>query len=238
MRVEGGSVTNSKANAPSANPSKEEKAAAAAERKRQRAGELRQRRLAKLQAVEPVVQEAEKALQLVRERIRRRNALADHLQAFYAEVDKLAKGNRQLEATDLAVEQANAIIRDAKEMVSGDFYLERVKEFVPAGENPVYPDVLMVAATVQAAVRRAEAALAGEETRLHERWQNARTIAAAARLILDGSEQPLKAEVADALGDKPAGWWFYKDDDGRSYFDVGRFDDTDAELLMRPPRPE
>ena len=221
-----------RADPPKAKPSKEQKAAAAAERRRRKAEELQERRSVKLQAAETLAREAQGALLAVRERIRRRESLADHLQTFYGEVDKLAKGNRQTEATDLTVEQANEIIRDAKAVVAGDVYLDRVKEFVPAGENPVYPDVLMVAATVQAAVRRAEPVLTAEETRLHEIWHNARTIAAAARLILESGEQPLKAEVEDALGEKPAAQWFYKADDDRMYFHIGRFDDRDAETLL------
>lgn len=221
-----------KADPSKAKTSKEQKAAAAAERRRREAEELQERRSAKLQAAERTIRQAEDALRAVRERTRRRESLADHLQTFYGEVDKLAKGNRQIEATNLTVEQANEIIRDAKAVVAGDVYLDRVKEFVPAGENPVYPDILMVAATVQAAVRRAEPGLAGEETRLQELWHNARTIAAAARLILENGEQPLRAEVEDALGEKPATQWFYKADDDLVYFKIDRFDDTDAESLL------
>ena len=220
-----------KANPSKVKPSKEQKAAAAAERRRQKAEELQERRSAKLLAVEPVIRQAEEGLRAVRERIRRRESLADHLHTFYVEVDKLAKGNRQMEATGLAVEQANEIIRDAKAVVAGDVYLDRVKEFVPAGENPVYPDVLMVTATVQAAVRRAESVLAEEEKRLYETWHNARTIAAAVRLILEGGE-PLKTEVEDALGEKPAPHWFYKADNDGVYFDIDRFDAMDAERLL------
>lgn len=215
-----------------AKASKEQKAAAAAERRRREAEELQEQRSAKLQAAETIGRQAEDALRAVRERARRRESLADHLRTFYGEVDKLAKGNRQIEATNLTVEQVNEIIRDAKAVVVSDVYLDRVKEFVPAGENPVYPDVLMVAATVQAAVRRAEPVLTGEETRLHGIWHNARTIAAAARLILESGGQPAKAEVEDALGEKPAMQWFYKAEDGGVYFNIDRFDGTDAEGLL------
>jgi Tfp pilus assembly protein PilX len=221
-----------KADPSKSKPSKEQKAAEAAERRRREAEDLRERRSAKLLAAESAVRQAEEALPAVGERIRSRGALADHLRAFYGEVDKLAKGNRQMEATDLTVEQANAIIRDAKTVVTGDVYLDRVKEFVPAGENPVYPDVLMVAATVQAAVRRAESALAEEEKRLHQTRHNARTIAAAARLILEDGEQPLKTGVQNALGEEPATEWFFEANDGEEYFDVERFDGTDAEKLF------
>ncbi len=226
-------MSEAKAGPSKARPSKEERAATLAQTRRRHAEERRQSRSAKLQAVEPVAQKAEEALQAVRERIRVRKMLADHLQTHYNEVDKLAKGNRLTEATHLAVDQANAIIRDAKAIITGDVYLDRVKEFVPAGENPVYPDVLMVAATVQGAVRRAEPLLVDEETRLHALWLNAQTIVVAARLTLDRDDQPRRNEVEDALGEKPASTWFYKAEDGHVYFDIDRFDDSDAETLLR-----
>jgi len=120
----------------------------------------------------------------------------------------------------------------AKGVVVGDVYLDRVKEFVPAGENPVYPDVLMVAATVQAAVRRAKSVLAEEEKRLHEAWQNAGTIAAAIRLVLESGEQPLWTEVKDALGEKPAKDWFFKAENESVYFDIERLDAMSEEALF------
>lgn len=211
---------------------KEQKAAAAAERKRVKAENLRERHSAKLQAAEARLRQEGDALRAVRERIRRHDALSDHLQTFYGEVAKLAKGNRQIEATNLTVEQANEIIRDAKAIVTGDAYLDRVKEFVPAGENPVYPDVLMVAATVQAAVRRAGPVLKEEEERLHDAWRNVGTIAAAARLILDSGQQPLRAEVEEALGEKPATQWFYRADDDHFYFNIDQFDRMAVESLL------
>lgn len=164
--------------------------------------------------------------------MKRRDALADHLETFYGEVDKLTKGNRHLEATNLIVTQANDIVRDAKAIVEGDSYLDRVKEFVSAGENPVYPDVLMVSATVQAALRRAESVLEGEEKRHRASHRRARTIAAAVRLFLDTGEEPSKAEVESVMGQSASSSWFYKADDDVPYFDIDRLDGTDLEALF------
>ena len=148
------------------------------------------------------------------------------------EVDKLAKGNRHVEATDLTVQQANDAIRDAKEIVTNDAYLDRVKEFVPAGENPVYPDVLIVLATVQGALRRAQPALAEQEKRYRAVTRRAGTIAAAVRLTLENGDQPLKNDVEAALGEKPASSWFYTAEDGEVYFDIDRLDDSDLKTLF------
>ena len=72
--------------------SKPQKAAAAVERRRRQAEELSQRRAGQLQAAEEAMRQAEEPLRVVQTRVQRRHNLADHLQTFYAEVDKLAKG--------------------------------------------------------------------------------------------------------------------------------------------------
>src|SRR5690349_5497199 len=82
-------------------------------------------------------------LQEIRSLRRRTTDLSDHLAGFYEEVDKLAKGKALLEVTPLVMAEANQLIRDAMEVVTGDQFLDRVKEFVAAGNNPVYPDVVI-----------------------------------------------------------------------------------------------
>jgi hypothetical protein len=82
--------------------------------------------------------------------------LSSHLEGFYAEIAILAKGKTLVEVTPLVVDQINDIIRDAKVIVQNDVYLDRIKEFVPAGNNPVYPDVLIVARAVRQGLERCE----------------------------------------------------------------------------------
>jgi hypothetical protein len=101
------------------------------------------RRREQLHEVEKLLQAREAVRNAARDAAARREALSDHLSGFYDEVDKLAKGRTMIEATPLIVQQANDIVLDAKAIVEGDTYLDRVKEFVPAGNNPVYPDVLV-----------------------------------------------------------------------------------------------
>jgi hypothetical protein len=45
--------------------------------------------------------------------------------------------------SDLLVEVVNAQIADAKALIFRDDYLDRLKSFVPAGNNPSYPDLLL-----------------------------------------------------------------------------------------------
>ena len=111
-------------------------------------------RTQQLEITQGGVDRLETALRSISEKDEQCKSFADHLSGFYAEVDKLAKGKTLVPATDLIVEQANNIVRDAKTLIEGDPYLDRIKEFVPAGDNPVYPDVLLTARVVQQAVGR------------------------------------------------------------------------------------
>lgn len=107
-----------------------------------------------LEDTQAAVAKLEIALRSARDKDERCEALTSHLLGFYEEVDKLTKGKALLEATDLIVEHANDVVRDAKTLIEGDPHLDRIKEFVPAGNNPVYPDVLLTARAVQQALMR------------------------------------------------------------------------------------
>ena len=63
---------------------------------------------------------------------------------LYDELDKLAKKAGADQVTDLALEQVNDFIRDSKALLSEDQYVQRQKEFVPAGDNPQHRDAVVV----------------------------------------------------------------------------------------------
>jgi len=130
-----------------------------------------------------------------------------------------------LEVTELVVEQANDVIRDAKNIVEGDMYLDRVKEFVPAGDNPVYPDVLLKLRTVQQCLSQFGAGRVDREKHLVKILHEARTILGALQCYMDGAEYPSKDEVKKTLDEgSPASSWFFRSDDDNEYFDFERLD--------------
>ena len=117
---------------------------------------LRNQRTKKFEAANSAIARLQDELRAVNKLSNRRDALVSHLGGFYQEIDKLTKGKTLLPVTPLMVEQANDIIRDAKEIVTDDTYLDRIKEFVPAGDNPPYPDVLVVMRGVRDGLERGE----------------------------------------------------------------------------------
>ena len=118
------------------------------------------------------------------------NALIDHTSGFYDEIDKLTKGKALVGVTDMTVELANDIIRDAKKNIKGDAHLDRIKEFVPAGDNPVYPDILIVVRTVRQSLERQRQRLTNNLETLNTQIQTARTAIGALQYLLNNHKDP------------------------------------------------
>ena len=199
---------------------------------RRAAEELRNSRIRQLESARMAVGMLEEALRAGRKAAKRHDALSSHLSGFYEEIDKLAKGKTLLEVTDLVVEQANDIIRDAKSIVQGDTYLNRVKEFVPAGNNPVYPDVLLSVRAVQESLGRFGASIKERDEHITERLREARTIEAALEHYLEVDEIPSKEDVEQVIdNDDVADAWFHRHLTG-THFDLGRLDRLELDKYL------
>ena len=138
-----------------------------------------------------------------------------------------------LEVTPLMVEQANNIIRDAKKIIGTDTYLDRIKEFVPAGNNPVYPDVLVAIRGVRQSLARAKETLTKRHNQLSDRLMKARTVAAAIGLCLELDEDdtvPSKDELTERLNSTKVDYsLLYRAEDGIQYFNLDKLDRLDLE---------
>ena len=217
-------------------PTAEERAAKKADtekRKQQRAKELKAQRIKQQAAATEAFQKAQTFMHSIDKKIETRDALASHLEGFYEEIDKLAKGRGLLEATHLIVQQINDIVRDAKSIIDGDPHLDRVKEFVPAGNNPVYPDVLVVARTVQQCLGRFEDVFSAKREELDDISKQAATIVAAMELIIGNEHWPSKAAVREVIDGPASDQWFVRSDDGVEYFNLSLLDRTDIAERLR-----
>jgi hypothetical protein len=173
-----------------------------------RAGLESAARMRQLEDAQAAVAALESALKSVREEKEVCSTLDNHLIGFYDEIDKLAKGKSLMAATDLIVEHANSIVRDAKALIKQDVYVDRIKEFVSAGDNPVYPDVLVTLRAVKQAVDRCNPRLEESIKRIIWKLSEARTIATALRHYMDSEgEIPTKAQIEIGVRN-PASTWF------------------------------
>jgi hypothetical protein len=158
---------------------------------------------------------------------------------FYDEISRLAKGRTLVEATSLVVEQANDIIRDAKQIVENDVYLDRIKEFVPAGNNPVYPDVLVVSRAVRQSLHRCGIALKRQEEHALITLTRAKTVVGALECFLSDEENGefgLKDDVRRYVSGETDGSCFewYDAGNGRVLcFDFESLDSESVEEYIR-----
>lgn len=148
-------------------------------------------------------------------------ALTSHIAGFYAEIDKLSKGKALFASTDLAVQQINEIVRDAKAIIDGDAYLDRVKEFVPAGENPLYPDILLATRTVQQCLARTVKGIEERSKQASKSLRDAQTVAAGLKHQVETGRQATLGDI-QAVMTKPSESWFFEANDGKTYFDIVR----------------
>jgi hypothetical protein len=194
--------------------------------------ELLARRTLQLSGSQAAVRKLDAELTAVLKNARRCQTLLNHSEGFYDEVNKLAKGKALVEVTPLFVKDANAIIRDAKEIVTNDIYLDRIKEFVPAGNNPVYPEVLVVVRAVRQSLGRCNTDLQAKENQLAGTLRRTRTVIGALECFLSGEEDTAYASKDDVKLhiDGPVDEsCFFWDNEGRAHF--FDFDKLDAQSL-------
>ena len=146
--------------------------------------------------------------------------LQDHARGFYEEIDKLAKGKAMLEVTDRALEEANSIISDSKRIVGNDPYLNRTHEFVAAGNNPVYPDVLLALRSVLQSLDRFRAKKAEESAVNAGTLNELNTILAAIELLAEGMESITKDQLLRRMGHAPSQKWIFTFGFNDPHFDL------------------
>jgi hypothetical protein len=193
-----------------------------AEKKEREAAEFKADLTRDLELAKSALADVEKQSQTAREDASMFKALVSHLAGFYQEVDKLSKNKGVFEATDLVVQTINDVVRDAKHFATGDPYLDRTKEFVPAGQNPPYSDVLMVARTVQQFLQRSEQGILERGKQLARMSHHAQTIIAALSWWIENDDQPTKDDVAEGMTGKPSEAWFFEAENGEWYFNHER----------------
>lgn len=125
----------------------------------------------------------------ISEAMRRYSEQTSQLTGVYEEVDKLSKGRSVLPTSDLHVEFVNNLISDSKALVFGDTYLDRLSIFVPAGDNPSYPELLLALRVVQQTLKRFDTMLKVEAAKHSSIVMELETISAALRIAQREEEE-------------------------------------------------
>lgn len=192
---------------------------------------IRQRREQQLQQVLeliPILQEGTEHYQEAKDQ---QGLLESVSLGMYDEIDKLVKKAPAEQVTELVLEQVNDVIRGTKQLVQEDAYVQKLMEFVPAGDLPELRDVLFVIRQVRQGLERFGQIVTDREHTASRLLEEAMAVKAAIECYLEGvssvSEDALGAKGASA----PSTWM----GSYPHYFDFKRLDRTNIQEYFRVP---
>ena len=153
------------------------------------------------------IQSLSAKIRALRERERRVDILENVSLGLYEELDKLAKKAPADQVTDLVLEQTNDVIREAKELLSDDPFIQRYKEFVAAGDNPEHRDVVVVLRQIRQGLERFSAGVEARKDWLDRVLEDAKGVKAAATLSRDGESDLTGEDLSEYEGKVRLEWY-------------------------------
>lgn len=151
-----------------------------------KASQVKELRAKQLDQLIEAIAYLESRLQSGREQRKQLTLLDSVSLGLYEEVDKLSKKAPAEQITDLVLEQVNDIIRETKQLAGDDTYVQRLNEFVPAGDNPQHRDAVVVLRQIRQGLDRFKQNLDSSLSSLSSRLDEARCVRAALQLYLGG----------------------------------------------------
>jgi hypothetical protein len=187
--------------------------------------QLKQARIEKLEQVKELIISIEPRLKKATEYEKKQLKLLQSVSSgLYDEIDKLSKKAPAEKVTDLVLKQMNEVIKESKELVTEDTYVQRQQEFVPAGDNPQHRDAVVVMRQIIEGLKRFSSQLDTLIKQLSDHLKNVRGIETAVQLYLDGCESVTESDLS--AHDEVLSDW-YTGSYGRKEFDFGKLDRTD-----------
>ena len=175
------------------------------------------------QAIEPLTNK----LRQLREKKQRVELLQSVSLGLYEEMDKLAKKAGADQVTDLALEQINDFIRDAKDLMAEDPYVQKCKEFVAAGDNPEYRDVVVVMRQLRQGLERLETSSKSFQSRCHQLLEDAKAVRVAVQLAQEGNDEISMDDLKEYEVTAKARWFVQSTEFGEPVFSFDVLERTD-----------
>lgn len=188
--------------------------------------QLKQARIEKLEQVKELIVSIEPRLKKATECEKKQLKLLQSVSSgLYDEIDKLSKKAPAEKVTDLVLKQMNEVIKESKELVTEDVYVQRQQEFIPAGDNPQHRDAVVVMRQIIEGLKRFSSQLDTLIKQLKEHLKNVKGIETAIKLYLDGYESVTEDELAEHDTEVQSDW--YIGSYGRKEFDFCKLDKVD-----------
>jgi len=137
----------------------------AEEREKRKAAKEEKQKLSEIEFERRLLLFSDKRIEY-RERRRKYDLIVSDLVGWYDELDKLTKKSPADQVTDLQLETVNDIIDQVKQLVTDDEFIEKVKTFVAAGDNPQYRDVIGVLRRLKQGLNRFDSTISYEKKSL------------------------------------------------------------------------
>lgn len=185
------------------------------------AAALKTRRRAQRDEVDGAVVLVGKTLQELRNRQKQCELLRSVGGALYEEMDKLSKKAPAEEVTTLALEEVNNFLAQAKVLGKDDPFIQRLNEFVPAGELPENRDVVFVLKLALEGLKRVKETLSSLLRATSERVREARAVLLALDYYLQHGQVPDRDAFEANHSELPDEW------ERGDRFDFARLDGID-----------
>jgi hypothetical protein len=188
--------------------------------------QLKQARIEKLEQVKELIISIEprlkKATKVEKKQLKLLQSVSSGL---YIEIDKLSKKAPAEKVTDLVLKQMNDVIKESKELVTEDAYVQRQQEFIPAGDNPQHRDAVVVMRQILEGLKRFSSQLDTLINQSNNHLSNLKGIETAIKLYLDGYKLVTEDELAKHDTEVLSHW--YIGSFGSREFDFRKLDKTD-----------
>ncbi|HEY6183028.1 MAG TPA: hypothetical protein VIW67_12330 [Terriglobales bacterium] len=170
------------------------------------AAALKTRRRVQRDEVDGAVVLVSKKLQELRNRQKQCELLRSVGGALYEEMDKLSKKSPVDPVTTLALGEVNNFLAQTKALGKDDSFIQRLNEFVPAGELPENRDVVFVLKLALEGLKRVKETLSSLIGAASARVREARTVLLALDYYLQHEHVPDRNAFAANDSELPDEW--------------------------------
>lgn len=175
--------------------------------KRSKISDIEEKRKEQLEEVRSIVSQLEQQHEEKARTYRKQLDLLESVSlGLYEEIDKLSKKAPADAVTDLLLEQMNEVIKETKELILDDRYIQKLNEFVPAGDNPPHRDAIVVMKQVRQGLDRFKRKLTPLIKQLEEYLETAKGMEVALQLYVDGHTSVENDELKAYNTSVPSAW--------------------------------
>jgi hypothetical protein len=168
---------------------------------------IKQRRAAQLVEIKRIFGSLSSQIREIHDTKTKKLQLLDSVSlGLYEEVDKLCKKAPAEPITSLVLAQVNDVIRETKQLAEDDSYIQRLNEFVAAGDNPEHRDAVVVLRQIRQGLQRLEESLKILARKLSSQRDEARIIYIALEIFAEGRSVVSEDDFSSYNTELPKSW--------------------------------